>query len=757
MAAAPMELKPPPILFFESSAQDVTVAQAALISALPKAPSYYSPYGSHVEDLKRRQEHIINRMAELNMISSNQAEAAKQEKIEFKPHRETIAAPHFVFHVKEQLDAEYGERVVELGGLKVITTLDFRLQETAEEVLREKEASLNNLGATNAALVAIDPNNGDILSMSGSIDYFNEDIDGNVNVAVRHRSPGSSFKPFVYAAAFAKGYTPETILVDAETDFGKGYTPKNYDLSQRGPVTMREALANSMNIPAVKTLYLAGIRNATDLAQKMGMTSLNDPDRYGLSLVLGGGEVRLVDEVSAYGAFATSGKHFPHRAILRVDSNDATLFDASEEKNEPEGEEVLDEQIAKLVTDILSDNAARAKVFGARSPLQLGSRPVAAKTGTTQEYRDGWTLGFTPSLVTGVWVGNNDNTPMGSRAAGVATAAPVWNAFMRKALAGTPIEQFDKPAPLKNIPHGILRGEIKEEKFKWDKDANTYYTAECPIAVGDNITVKEIHSLLFHVQRDRPLASSPANAEADPQFERWEKGIRTWIDKQNEKNKDKPEEPRYTQSMPTPQCDASSSEDLPKVKIIEPNTTIITNSPVNITVEVDSEKPIKEVRFLLDGSNIATRTKDEEYKASFSFPDNFSGRKTILVLAINEDNLIGRAHRTFIVNPDDSKPSLTLHTPKNGSNISATSFPQTVKITASDENGIDYIDVLFQKEGSNSSTRISRTSTLSPTAPNRYEVSWDDSPGTGTFYVYVIAYDKTGNFTQTEKHTVTIE
>lgn len=742
--------------FFGTSARDITLAQAATLAALPKAPSYYSPYGSHREDLKRRQEYILQRMVDLKMVSQEQADRATAEQLSFRPQRESIEAPHFVFYVKEFLESQFGQRVVEQGGLKVITTLDYRLQKIAETVLQERRSNLNQLGASNASLVALDPKTGDILAMSGSIDYFDESIDGNVNVSVRHRSPGSSIKPFIYAAAFLKGYTPDTILIDAETDFGKGYTPKNYDLSQRGPVTMRQALANSLNIPAVKTLYLAGIRNATDLAQKMGMSSLNDPDRYGLSLVLGGGEVRLIDLASAYGVFAADGTRHPHRALLSVQDGTTTVFDAAEENDKQPAESALPTPVAQRITNILSDNAARAMVFGTGSPLQLGTRPVAAKTGTTQGFRDGWTVGFTPSLVAGVWVGNNDNSPMGSRGEAVRTAGPVWNAFMRRALENTPIEQFTPPPPLTNVPHAIMRGEIPEVKAKWDRETNTYYSADCPIALGQPVTVKEIHSLLFSVQRDNPLGPPPARAEADPQFDRWEAAVAAWIDKHNRDNRDKSDQPRYVMSLPTLTCDVGSSENLPIVKITEPSTTIVRDSPVTIAVTVETEKTIKEVRFLLDGATIATRRGDEPFTASFSFPATLSGRKTLLVQAITEDNLIGRAHRTFIINPDDSPPSLTLHTPVSGSTVAPTAFPFTVKATASDPSGIALVDILYQKEGTSGSQRIGRTSTLAPTAPNRYEVIWQDSPGPGTYLVSATAYDTTGNSTTSPLHTVTI-
>lgn len=742
--------------FFDKSAADVTLAQAALLAALPQAPTYYSPYGSHFEDLKRRQEYILDRMADLDMITLEQAETAKKEELAFAVQRESIRAPHFVFYVKELLNEQFGERVVGEGGLSITTTLNFDMQSLAEEAVKKHQTTLNNLKASNAALTAIDPKVGDILAMVGSIDYFNEDIDGNVNVTIRHRSPGSSIKPFVYAQAFQRGFTPETILVDAETDFGQGYKPKNYTLTEHGPVTMRSALANSLNIPAVQTLYVAGVRESTELARRMGMDTLNDPERYGLSLVLGGGEVRLLDEVSAYGVFANDGVRYPHRAILKVTRGTETILDVNEEETLP-GELVLEPQIVRQITDILSDNYARALIFGTNSLLQLGTRPVAAKTGTTQEFRDGWVMGYTPSLVAGVWVGNNDNSPMNDQSGGARTAAPIWNTFMRAALAGTPIEQFVKPEPLKNIPHGILRGELPEVKARFEPETNTVYSLECPVALGEPKTFKELHSLLFYVRASNPLGPPPAQAESDPQFDRWETAVAAWRDKHNEKTKADPTQIHYGASLPEPICSAANSEDLPKVKIVEPTTTILRTSPTRVAVEVDSPKPLQEVRFLLDSKEVARLSPKDTLAIDLTFPGDFQGRKTLLVMAITEDKLIGRAHRTFIVNPDDSVPQVTLHTPQKGQILRPTDFPLVVKVTAADNTGIELVDVLYTKEGVSGTKRIGRTNTKAPAPANRYEVSWPDSPGPGTYTLYARAYDTTGNFTDSAQHTVTVE
>ncbi len=741
--------------FFGIPSQNLSIAQAATLAAVVQAPTYYSPYGSHTDDLKARQEYVIDRMESLGMITKGEAQSAKAETLSYLPATESIQAPHFVFYIKELLDQEYGERVVEQGGLKIITSLDMRLQLIAEETLKSYQARLNSGGAENASLVAINPKNGNILAMVGSLDYFDKEIDGNVNVSIRLRSPGSSIKPFVYGAAFQAGYRPETILIDAETDFGQGYTPKNYNLQEHGPVSMRVALNNSFNIPAVKALYLAGVNEAVKFAQNAGLTTLTDPDRYGLSLVLGGGEVRLLDLTSAYGVLANEGTRFPTQAILKVEHGDEVLFDATE--SSVQGTEAIAPQVARTVTNVLADNNARAMTFGLGSPLQLGARPVAAKTGTTQDFRDGWTVGYTPSLVTGVWTGNNDNSPMNAKSAGSQTAAPIWNAFMKKALEGTAIEQFTPPEPEPPSPNAIINGTLPEVKGKWVEETQTLYTLDCPIDIGQPKTFQEIHNILFYVRKGSPNGQPPAQAEADPQFSKWEEGVRKWIEKHNTEKKDDPAAPVYTTSLPIPSCNIGSSDELPQVRIASPNETVLRESPVTVRAEIDSPHPIKTVRFLIDNQEIATRGPSDSYEASFSFPSSFSGRKTLLIQAITENNLIGIAHRTFIINPDAEPPSITLHTPQNNSKLTAASFPVAIKTTATDKSGIQLVDILYTKEGTNGTKRIDRVTSQAPIAPNRYDSVWKDSPGPGTYTVYAVAHDKTGNTTESAKHTIIIE
>lgn len=502
--------------FFGKDAKDLSLAEAATLAALPKAPTYYSPYGTHPDKRETRVNYILDSMADLKYISREEAEKAKMEakNLKFAEPHEFITAPHFVMYVKEYLIDKYGEQMVEEGGLKVTTTLDLDKQKIAEEAIKEgADRRFDNINASNAALVAIDPKTGQILSMVGSVDFFNKEIDGQVNVADALRQPGSSFKPVVYATAFKDKYNPAFTLWDVSTNFGD-YTPRNYDGSTHGPVTMRQALAGSLNIPAVKTLYLAGLNDSLATAKDMGITTLNHPDRYGLSLVLGGGEVKLTELTGAYGAFANAGEFNPTTAILKVENSSGRVLEQYEEdKNR-----VLDQQIAYQISSILSDNSARAYIFGSHSALYFGDRPVAVKTGTTSEYRDAWTIGYTPQIVAGVWVGNNDNRPMSAGAAGAMAAAPIWHTFMERVLENQPMEDFIRPAEIKTVAVDKLSNKLPTQaspetvtdifaswqapserddihlSLKIDKFTGKRATEGCPDAFTETKTFTNLHS-----------------------------------------------------------------------------------------------------------------------------------------------------------------------------------------------------------------------------------------------------------------------
>lgn len=501
--------------YFNKKASDVTLTEAAYLAALPQAPTYYSPYGKHREALEKRKNLVLERMYELGYITQEQKEASQKESVVFeKDLSNSGKALHFVMYIREYLEEKYGVDMVQNGGLKVISTIDYNLQKQFEDIV--KEGALENTKkykATNSALVAIDPRTGQILSMVGSRDFFDTEIPGQFNIATAYRQPGSSFKPIVYAAALKLGYTPETVLFDVPTQFssrcdayGKPlsgtddsvcYMPENYDGLFRGPVSLREALAQSLNIPAVKLMYLVGMNNAITLAQAMGLSTINDPDRFGLSLVLGGGEVSLLELTNAYGVFANNGIYHKQQGILEVRDQDDSIL----EKFSPVEKEVLPEQVTTLISSMLSDNDARTPTYGANSALYFSDRPVAVKTGTTNDYKDVWVIGYTPSIVIGMWAGNNDNIPIDKRTAGF-VLAPVWRKTMAVATENSPVEYFPDPLP-NTSSKPILRG----------------------VYCGSN----GIHTILASVQKQDPDGSYPSDPQNDSQYSLWETGIMNWL------------------------------------------------------------------------------------------------------------------------------------------------------------------------------------------------------------------------------------
>lgn len=524
--------------FFAKSASDLTLAEAAYLAAIPQAPTYFSPHGNNRDALEVRKNRVLEQMFKLEFISEDEYNAAKAETVEFVADSNTgIKAPHFVMYIWDQLAERYGEEELATRGLKVVTTLDYELQAEAERIV--SEYALKNetqFNASNAALVAIDPNTGDILTMVGSRGYFDEEIDGNYNIALAERQPGSSIKPFIYAKAFEKGYTPATTLFDVRTQFSTTcapnnftsedgcYSPQNYDNAFRGPVSMRNALAQSLNIPAVKTLYLAGMEESIKLARDAGLSTLIDWRRYGLTLVLGGGEVTLLDMTTAYSVLANEGEKVPTRSILRIEDPLGNIIDEVEE--EVEAERVIDRDASLQVSSILSDNVARTPLYGSNSQLYFGEGiDVAAKTGTTNDKRDAWIFGYTPNLVVGAWAGNNDNSSM-SEISGL-IISPLWRAFMDVALQSKNIatESFPDPAAVPDDIKPVLR-------------SNGYFVDASSLIgdLGNNPDIANIlealysntHSILHFVNKDDPRGPYPSNPARDPQYNLWEYGVTAW-------------------------------------------------------------------------------------------------------------------------------------------------------------------------------------------------------------------------------------
>ena len=471
--------------YFGKNAKDLSLAESALLAGLPQSPTRYSPFGAKPELSANRQKEVLRRMVEDGHITQEQANQASAEKLNFLTKNVRINAPHFSLMVRDQLVQKYGEDKVNLGGLNVTTTLDLSMQKTFEASLSAQMKKIANLKISNGAAMVTKPSTGEILSLVGSKDYFDDTIDGQVNIATSLRQPGSSIKPVNYAVGLLRGWTAGTMFLDVPTCFNvvnqKQYCPKNYDNTFRGPVSMRQALSNSLNIPAVKMLALNGLESFIATASSMGITSWKNPDLYGLSLTLGGGEVTMYDMAAAFSTFANRGVSVPLTPILKVETYDGQILEEFSPENTQNltgilplswqqfwnrdtsqvtsGPHItLPEEVSFVISDILSDNNARSAVFGTSSKLVIPGQTVSVKTGTTNDLKDNWTIGYTPDFLAVTWVGNNDNSSMSYVASGVTGASPIWNDIMKFLLKDTKNKPLVKPEGVTNFQVCNLTG-----------------------------------------------------------------------------------------------------------------------------------------------------------------------------------------------------------------------------------------------------------------------------------------------------------
>ncbi len=454
--------------YFGKSATELSLAESAYLAALPQAPSFYSPTGANTEALDNRKDLVLQKMFEQGYISEQDMYQAKTAQVAFLPATNKMIAPYYVSWVRNYLVDKYGTEFLKEGGLKVYSSLDLNLQKLAEQVVKEgAEINKTKYRAYNAAIVAVDPVTNKVVAMAGGKDYFGEaepsgckvgkncKFEPNVNVASSMRQPGSSFKPYAYLTAFKPefGYTPLSKVLDVPTSFGtaggRPYIPRNYDGSSHGLITIRKALAGSLNVPAVRTLAAVGVENVVATAKSLGITS--PLKNCGLSLVLGGCEVQLVDHVTAFSVLANGGKGDLSSPFIRIEDKHGKTLESS--SGNPE--QIVNPEAVYELISIMTDDLSRQYVFGKKNPLTLPDRVVAAKTGTTQNWKDGWTLGFTPQLAVGVWTGNNDSSLMRAGADGVFTAAPIWHKFMEAAMAGQPVKDFEVPAGVIQVAYDI--------------------------------------------------------------------------------------------------------------------------------------------------------------------------------------------------------------------------------------------------------------------------------------------------------------
>ncbi len=643
--------------YFGKHAEDLDLAESAYLAALIQSPTRYNPFGPNRATLDGRKDYVLQLMREQGYITDAQKTEAAAEQVTFQPGKATLRAPHFTLWVQDYLAARYGEKTVQEGGLKVYTTLDMRMQEIAERAVQEGvEKNSKKYGASNAALVAIEPGTGQILAMVGSKDYFGDPepagctpgkncrFEPNVNVAVAERQPGSSFKPYVYLTAFSKdhGYAPATMLTDVVTNFGtfagKSYIPQDYDGGERGPVSMRKALAGSLNIPAVKTLALVGVDDAVQTARNLGITSpLKD---CGLSLVLGGCEVRLVDHVAAYSSIANHGTRNDRTAILKVEDRSGAVL----EEYQARPREAVDPEAAYLLTSIMTDNGARTYIFGQNSPLTLKDRPVAAKTGTTQSWRDGWTVGFTPSLAAGVWAGNNDGTLMHKGADGVFVAAPIWNRFMAEVLASTTPEQFQKPAGIQTVTVDEVSGKLPTDLTPTTK--GEVFASYAPpkehddvhIAVKIDATTGQPATALTPPDQTLSVTYQVIHSER-PDDPAWEQPVLEWA-------------ATHGFGIPAPGTATSTvgtaTGTRPTVTFLSPsqggNVSVL---PLTVSVSAKSDQPIARVDLSVDGLFYQSLTAPPYlYTVTRTLSP---GRHTLAATAVSGDGGVGQTSMQFTV------------------------------------------------------------------------------------------------------------
>lgn len=599
-------------VYFDKPVEELTLVESAVLAGLPQRPTAYSPFGANSDAYMGRTKDVLRRMREEGYISREQEKQAveKLENLEFSQIDTGIRAPHFVMFVQEQLSEMYGERMVEQGGLKVTTTLDYEIQEAAQKIVSEEIEKVEGIDITNGAALVMDPKTGEVLSMVGSKGFFAEDYDGQVNVTLSLRQPGSSIKPVTYATAFAKGYSPAYPIMDVRTEFpgrteAEPYIPVNYDGEYHGPLALRRALASSINVPAVKLLQIVGVEEMLTMANNLGFTSLaptrENMSRLGLSVTLGGGEVRLIDMVSAYSAFSNGGKRVDPVTILKVEDREGkVLF----EHKSVDGQRVISEEVAFLMNDILSDNNARLITFGANSLINISGRPIAVKTGTTNDQRDNWTVGWTNgTAVVGVWVGNNDNSPMKQVASGVSGAAPIWRKIFLEVLETRESSPFSQPGGVEQHQVDSVSGFPEHDGFPGHGE----YFINGTLPSGED----RIHEKLKICGSSGKLANqaqiASGNYEEKEYFvfeapeilasgtqEDWMKGIEEWANSQGDD--------RYR--PPKELCEGSEEM---VVRVNSPhNEQNLTTNDVEINVEVFSDSPVEWVKVVVDEKIVDT-------------------------------------------------------------------------------------------------------------------------------------------------------
>ncbi len=648
--------------YFGKPVKELNLAESVILAGMPQLPSVYSPYSKTPTAYIDRANHVLKRMVEDGYVSQSLADETMEQvkNYKFSGKNSTIKAPHFVFWIKEVLAKKYGEEVVENGGLKIITTLDLDLQNEAQKIVAEEIDKTEEMGITNGAALVMDPTNGQILAMVGSRDYFSEKTDGNFNVVTQAlRQPGSSIKPITYLGAIKKGWTAATMIMDTPVVFpGSGgqpnYAPKNYNGKYNGPISLRNALGNSINITAVKTLAFVGVKDMLALSYDMGLSTLEPTkenlSKFGLAVTLGGAEVKMIDLASAYTAFANSGQRMEAVGILRVEDKDGRVL---EEYKPANGKKVMTPQEAFIISNILSDNSAREMTFGRVNSLVVPGYQVAAKTGTTNDKKDNWTIGWTPNLLTTVWVGNNNYDSMGKLVSGVSGAAPIWKRIMAYELPKRSKVDFSVPDKIISVGVDKVSGYLAHDGFE---SRNEYFIDGSQPTVSDPIHLK------LKVCKGQPGLATPDDVASNNYDEkeffsfkeddlvssdgknRWQEGIDGWIAQQPDKDKYNP---------PTGYCRQGG---MVNVGIDSPAHESTVGSTFDVRVTTNSLLKITEVKLWVDGQEKKTWT-ERPFETKLTLPD---GPHVIKVKATDRDgNNQEREARIGVNTPWNFEPTPT--------------------------------------------------------------------------------------------------
>jgi len=776
--------------FFGKTAKELSIAESAILAAIPKAPTYYSPYGSQIyaqidideeeilkQDIRSEQDlvdlnrnfitkgllgktysfgegddardvymkgrvaFVLERMELLGYITSEERETAQIEAdvMEFQPFREDITAPHFVMYVRQLLEEKYGKEQIEKGGLRVTTTLDIEMQKMAEKSIEDRaEYNETNFLATNASLISVDPNTGEIMAMVGSRDFWNDDIDGKVNITLRSRLPGSSFKPIAYAAAFLQGYAPSTVIYDVKTKFGAWYEPNNFDGKFRGPVSMRSALGGSLNVPAVKTGHLAGIPNVLDLARKMGI-GLNQPDDwYGLSLALGAGEARPLDMALAYSVFANGGYKVEPVAILKVEDRTGNIL---EEYNAPDKKNlVLDPQVAYLINNILSDTSVRPGDYW-RNQLTIPGYVNAAKTGTSNKEKndiiypfDTWTIGYVRNLVTAVWAGNANGDQLGLKASGLDTASYIWRNYMIEAVKKVEKGSFERPDGIKWIRVSKRSGKLPSNETPEDEIISSMFASFSTPVEYDNsykfVEIDKISGLLateFTPDEAREKKGFYVHQSILPENAQWESAVRKWA-KDNKQDELPPTEYDNVHT-------ADNINDKPQITIISPaSKTTVSPPSLGVLVDISSPGGVEKVDYYLDGDLVYTSV-NPPFTGIIPLSSSMKNKSSHTIKAIVFDELYrsSQASISIKIGSDDTPPKIDFIYPDNKAKLTVGSSI-SVQLDTYDPNGAVkrvrfYLDGKLKKEDT--------------TAPFSWQFTTPSD--TGSYELKAVAYDYADN------------